>query len=271
MSFRQQLVSLFDNTAVVLGLAGIGLLFVCCGGNGVWQQSKPKTGPPAMTVQKLEATEALHKLPNDGLLELREGHLFWDGAKERITFQKLLGRKVKSSERTKAVYVPLLSKAAFARWRAHLANGEPVSSLPYDKCRVIVELSDWEMEAQFAAEAAALRDGQPPVDEIEKPRSFYGSVRRLADEDKDFVEVMAKGPFGYDANWTLVLRPQENRDDRDINRILGVCICVVGLASLMPLVVWAFRRWRKPTAEKPSVPAPLAETSTPENPKQNLG
>jgi hypothetical protein len=245
---------LFDNTPLVCALAISGLLFICCGGNGIWKQSQSQTEPKSVTMQELEAAASL---PDCNWLDCREGHLFWPGAKERIKYMKKDGVEQKSSTTTEAVYVPLLSKAAFDNWQSLLERDGPEVFFPYNECRLLVKFNFKDLQVQFPEVAEALRSKKPVDYRSDPQQSIHGSVRRLDEEEAFVVEGMRKKTSGFNAKMILVLS-QGNAppDNSELNRILGLCICVFGVVLATPLGVWSIRRWRKPKAEKSDALAP---------------
>jgi hypothetical protein len=242
--FCRSLSSLCNCTAPVFVLAGFGALFLFCGGNTVWRQGQPPKALPTPTPMTLEELEDLPELPNATSVDLRQGYLFWPGAQVIVQIGKLhvFGVPVEGSRSLKAVYVPLLSKAALDRWRNLLGQrGMSVRDLPYHECRVLVELSMADVDKQFPDMAPAIREGEPRDRAIDPPQSFQGSVGLLANVQMSILKSIDDMKLNLATERTFVLR--QHVDNSKANTIFGWCLCAVSVLCLVPLGVWAWRRW----------------------------
>jgi hypothetical protein len=237
----------FDNTPLVCALAGLGSLFLCCGGNVVWKSSQSNTEPKSVTMQELESAASL---PDCAWLDCREGYLFWPGARESIKYSKNTNVDPKYSTTTEAVYVPLLSKATFDNWLVVMGRDGQDAFLPYNQCRVVVKFDIKDLEMQFPEVAAALRSKKPFDYRSEPQPSIQGAVRRLDEEESFVVEGLSKRTSGFKAKMILVLHQgKAPPGDSEFNRILGWCVFAFGVFLVIPLGVWSVRRWRKPKAK----------------------
>jgi hypothetical protein len=232
---------LLKSGTCVAALAGCGLVFLYCGGHGVLKNQTPPV-VKSMSVTELEATT---DLPDGQWLELSDGYLFWDGALESITTNRLFGHP-NNAETINAVYVPLVSKVTFDNWQAFLAKDGAVGLLPYEKCRVVVKFEFFDLKRKFPNVAAALNNKAPLHDPPESHVAVQGVVRRLAAEPKFITERMGGGgmTFGYDPKRTLVLKYDGTNLllSTEINRIISFCLVAFGLLLGLPLGVWTLRR-----------------------------
>jgi hypothetical protein len=204
-----------------------------------------------VSVHELEELEEDSDLPYGDKLEFRDGFLFWPATREGVVVQKRFGVVVEGSDTVQAVYVPLLGKAAFDRWRTLFAQGG-VDSLPYRECRVVAKISLNDLDTRFPAIAAAVRDRKrrKPLDHLDDTRqSFTGSAHLVITEEKHILEGLGRGDLSFDATRTLVLTVDSLTDNSKINHIIALCLCVFAVLSWVPLGVWIVRRWRKPKKE----------------------
>jgi hypothetical protein len=233
---------LFTTVAGGAVLAGVGVLFVCCGCSGLFID--PESKPTTMTVAELEEKP---EPPKEKWLELRDGYLLWAEAKSVVTTRTDRRGNV-TKEKARAVFVPLVSKATFEAWQSQ-------GSLPLSKVRVWVKMDGDEFDRNFPQDDRGKLTEL--LEKMKKPGDHKGLVSSLSSEESVVVEGLTKDAGS--SKRILVMHRGGEPASKGFMVCFGVFLMLFGLGLGAPLVVALVRRKRGQSAE--AAPAAGGATS----------